>query len=165
MKALLKILLSIPLINRKWKLIYKLLGVEIGKGARISPRMSLWGSYSYLHCGKYSEINPECFLLAREHIYIGENSTLAYRVMILTSANPNTPYNKLANVYPSVQKAVHIMDNVWVGAGAIILPGVTIGSCSVVAAGAVVNRDVEPYTVVAGCPAKVVKTLDNLRNV
>lgn len=162
MKGLLKILLLIPLINRSWKIIYKLLGVDLGENAKISPKISFWGDYSYLHCGKHAEINPECFLLAREHIYIGENSTLAYRAMILTSANPNTPYNKLGIVYPSVQKEVHIKDNVWIGAGAIILPGVTVGSCSVVAAGAVVNKDVEPYTVVAGCPAKVVRILNEL---
>lgn len=76
--------------------------------------------------------------------------------MLLTSANSNTPYNKLGVLYPSTQKPITI-NNVWKGAGAVILPGITIGECSVVAAGVVVNSDVLPYCVVAGCPAKIVK--------
>jgi maltose O-acetyltransferase len=54
---------------------------------------------------------------------------------------------------------VTIADRVWIGGGALILPGVTIGEGAVIAAGAVVNRDVAPYTLVAGQPAKLIKTL------
>lgn len=54
---------------------------------------------------------------------------------------------------------VKIKDDVWIGAGAIILSGVTIGECSVIGAGAVVTKDVEPYTVVAGVPARKIKDI------
>jgi len=56
---------------------------------------------------------------------------------------------------------VTIDDDVWIGAGAVILPGVTVGRHAVVAAGAVVNRDVPPFTLVGGVPAKVIKSLKN----
>ena len=54
---------------------------------------------------------------------------------------------------------VKIKDDVWIGAGVIILSGVTVGECSVIGAGAVVTKDVEPYTVVAGVPAKKIRNL------
>ena len=59
----------------------------------------------------------------------------------------------------NVRMGVKIKDDVWIGAGAIILSGVTIGECSVIGAGAVVTKDVEPYTVVAGVPAKKLKQI------
>lgn len=58
-----------------------------------------------------------------------------------------------------INKSVHIGDDVWIGTGAIILPGVKIGSRSIVAAGAVVNRDVPEDVLVAGVPARIVKRL------
>lgn len=53
-----------------------------------------------------------------------------------------------------------IKDDVWIGAGVIILSGITIGECSVIGAGAVVTQDVEPYTVVAGVPARKIKDIE-----
>ncbi|RZM23097.1 MAG: sugar O-acetyltransferase, partial [Pedobacter sp.] len=58
-----------------------------------------------------------------------------------------------------VPKAIHIKKNAWIGAGTIILPGVTIGENAVVAAGAVVSRDVAPNTIVGGVPAKFIKNI------
>lgn len=76
-------------------------------------------------------------------------------VTILIHSDPSpSPLNQ---IYPAKTLPVHIKKGVWIGAGAIILPGVTIGEYSVVAAGAVVTRDVTPFTVVAGVPAKVIK--------
>jgi len=68
----------------------------------------------------------------------------------------------LQKIYPKKTLPVHIKKGVWIGAGAIILPGVTIEEYSIVAAGAVVTKDVPPYSVVAGVPAKVVKKLKNI---
>lgn len=59
----------------------------------------------------------------------------------------------------SEEKSVLIKEGSWIGANAIILPGVTIGSNAVVAAGSVVTKDVDPFTVVGGCPAKIIKRL------
>ena len=98
-------------------------------------------------------------MLAKDTIEIGENSTLAYGVTILTSANPNSPWNKLADIYPKMTAPVRIGDNVWVGANAIILPGVNVGEMSVIAAGSVVTKDVPSGVLVAGNPATIKKKL------
>lgn len=79
------------------------------------------------------------------------------RVTILIHSDPSP--SPLQKIYPKKTLPVHIKSGVWIGAGAIILPGVTIGECSLIAAGSVVIHDVLPYTVVAGVPAKVVKRL------
>lgn len=70
------------------------------------------------------------------------------------------PYSSLLRkIYPPQTLPVKIEKGTWVGAGAIILPGVIIGECSIIAAGAVVTKDVPPYTMVAGVPAKTIKNL------
>lgn len=107
----------------------------------------------------YAQINAGCFLLAFDAITLGKNSTLAYQVTILTSANPNYPYNELSKIYKPMHAPVKIGDNVWIGARAVILPGVTIGNNVVVAAGSVVTRDVPDNVVVAGVPAILKKRL------
>ena len=92
-------------------------------------------------------------------IKIGKNSTLAYQTTILTSANPNAPYNKLSKIYKPMHAPVLIGDDVWIGARSVILPGITIGNNVVVAAGSVVTKDIPPYAVTVGSPAKVIKML------
>jgi len=76
----------------------------------------------------------------------------------ITSENHPTDIKTRKTMVPS---SVLIKRNVWIGASATILPGVTVGENSVVAAGALVNKDVPPTTVVAGIPAKVITHLDN----
>jgi acetyltransferase-like isoleucine patch superfamily enzyme len=79
------------------------------------------------------------------------------RVTIILHSNPFP--SPLQKIYPEKILPVHIKKGAWIGAGAIILPGVTIGECCIVAAGAVVTKSVPPYTMVAGVPAKVIKGL------
>lgn len=117
------------------------------------------GSYSNLFLHDNAEINDGCFLLAKDKIEIGRNSTLAYGVSILTSANPHGPHNRLSQLYPAMTAPVIIGDDVWIGANATILPGVTVGNYSVIAAGAVVNRDVPSGVLVGGVPARIIKRL------
>lgn len=157
--GLYKAFLSIPILNRYSYTWYRKLGVK-GTGYRISSKMNIEGSYSYLELSNQSEINAEVFILAKDKVVLGDNSTLAYQATILTSANPNGPHNKLAKIYPKMTRPVIIGHDSWIGARATILPGVTIGNYCVVAAGSVVNKDVPDYTVVAGVPAKPIKKLD-----
>lgn len=110
-------------------------------------------------CSDNVAINAETMFIAHRDITIGKNSTLAYRVLITTSANPNAPYNRLISVYPPVHEEVHIGNDCWIGAGVIILPGVTIGNGSVVAAGSVVTSDIPDNVMVAGVPAVIKKHL------
>ncbi len=153
-----RVLLKTPGLEKLRVSLYKKLGVTIEGKSKLS-QFTIYGKESYLHLHNNCEINYGCFILAKDKITIGENSTLAYNVSILTSANPNGPHNLLSKIYPAKTAPVTIKDNVWVGANSVILPGVTIGSCCVIAAGAVVNRDVPDNTMVGGVPAKFIKKI------
>lgn len=94
-----------------------------------------------------------------KNVFIGDRAFIAPRVTLVTSSGPNLsriePYVKVVN-----GGKIRIESDAWIGAGAIILPNVTIGEGAVVGAGAVVIKDVPPYTVVAGVPAKEIKKLE-----
>lgn len=150
---------KLPFIKRKSHFIYQKLGVRLATTARMSSDCEIVGNYENIILNENAEINSGVFLLAKNTIELGENSTLAYRVMILTSANPNYPMNELSRIYPPLTAPVKIGKNVWVGAGSIILPGVTIGDYCVIAAGSIVTHDVPSNVLVAGCPAKIKKYL------
>lgn len=155
-----RLFLIIPGLSRYKKLWYSRLGVIFAENARIYGDLKVIGEYSNITLKKNAEITNNCFLLAKDKITIGENSTLAYQTTILTSANPNGPHNKLMKLYPKMNAPVTIGDNSWIGARALILPGVHIGNFCVVAAGSVVTKDVPDYSVVGGVPAKVIKMLE-----
>jgi len=78
------------------------------------------------------------------------------RVSLITSGHPVDPHQRRRQI---VAAPITIRRNVWLGAGAIVLQGVTVGEDSVVAAGAVVTRDVPPATLVAGVPARVLRPI------
>ena len=99
------------------------------------------------------------FIVAKARVVIGENSTLAYQASLYTSAYPNGPWNKLSEIYPKVREEIIIGKNVWIGAGAIILPGVHIGDYTVIAAGSVVTQDIPSGVMAAGIPAVVKKKI------
>jgi len=101
-------------------------------------------------------INHACSFLDLGGIVIKDDVMIGPRVNITSENHPVEPQNRKTM---SPAKVV-LEKNVWVGAGATILPGVTVGQNSVVAAGAVVNKDVPPNTVVAGIPAKIIKQLN-----
>jgi maltose O-acetyltransferase len=94
-----------------------------------------------------------------KNVFIGDRASIAPRVTLVTSSGPNLskiePYVKVVN-----GGKIRIENDAWIGAGVIILPNVTIGEGAVVGAGAVVIKDVPPYTVVAGVPAKAIKKLE-----
>lgn len=111
-----------------------------------------------LTVGHNVSIHPMCYIDATGEVEIGDDVSIAHDVMILSTSHrfdsPDIPikYSGMDN-----QKTV-ISNNVWIGAKAVILCGNTIGSGSVIAAGAVVTHDVPPNTVVAGVPAVPIKT-------
>ena len=99
--------------------------------------------------GNDSRIHWGCLLDGRRKITIGEHTPIAFYVKIFTLQHDlNDP------MYKSAGAPVKIGDRVSLNTDAIVLPGVTIGDGAVVAAGAVVTKDVEPYTIVAGVPAR-----------
>lgn len=151
--------LHVPIVKRYSNMFYRLLGATIEKGAHVPSDLKYIGDYKNLILRKNAEINSGVFIIGKEKIVIGENSTLAYQVSLFTSAMPRGPENKLYKIYGCVREPIEIGRDCWIGARAVILPGVTIGDKSVVAAGAVVTKDVPSSVVVAGCPARVKKYL------
>ncbi|MBT2538271.1 acyltransferase [Arthrobacter sp. ISL-69] len=93
---------------------------------------------------------------------IGANCLLGPNVTVLSEnhefSNTTVPIKSQGNI----RNAVRIGDDCWVGAGAKILAGVTIGHGSIIAAGAVVTKSFEPYSVVGGVPAKIIRLRENL---
>ena len=88
---------------------------------------------------------------------IGDRVAIAARVLVILSSHPNN--SVLRGEVEEVHGSVAIADDAWIGAGAIILPNVTVGEQAVVGAGSIVTRDVAPRTVVAGNPAQLIRVL------
>jgi acetyltransferase-like isoleucine patch superfamily enzyme len=105
--------------------------------------------------GKNVFINFDCVFLDLGGITIEDNVLIAPKVSLLSEGHPVDP-NYRQSLVPG---QIHIKKNAWIGAGATILPGVTIGENAVVAAGAVVSKDVPANTVVGGIPAKHIKNI------
>lgn len=102
-------------------------------------------------------VNQGCTFMDRGGIRIGDRVMIAPKVSLITGGHPLP----LAERREYISNApIVIEDDVWIGASALIMEGVTVGHGSVVAAGAVVTRDVPARTLVAGVPARVVRTID-----
>lgn len=107
--------------------------------------------------GKNVFINSGCHFQDQGGIVIGDNTLIGHNVVLATINHDLNPLNNRKNHYAPI----NIASNVWIGSNATVLSGVTIGEWAVIAAGAVVTKDVPPYTVVGGVPAKVIKTVEN----
>ncbi len=105
--------------------------------------------------GKNVFINFDCVFLDLGGITIEDNVLIAPKVSLLTEGHPINPDDR-GSLVPG---PIHIKKNAWISAGATILPGVTIGENSVVAAGAVVSKDVPANTVFGGVPARHIKNI------
>lgn len=107
--------------------------------------------------GKDVFVNSGCHFQDQGGITIGNGSLIGHNVVLATINHDLNPRNNRKNHYAPI----NIGNHVWIGSNATILPGVKIGDWAVVAAGAVVTKDVPAYTVVGGVPAKVLKTIEN----
>jgi acetyltransferase-like isoleucine patch superfamily enzyme len=105
-----------------------------------------------LHLGDFSVINANCRLDTRGTITIGNRVSISDSVMILTADHEVDD-----KYFVGRTREVIIEDYAWIGTRALILPGVTIGKGAVIGAGSVVTKNVAPYAVVAGVPAKVIR--------
>jgi maltose O-acetyltransferase len=115
------------------------------------------GPGATLEIGPRGFVNYGTTISASQHVRIGERSLIGTFVVIMDNDFHRLEPERRLERPPS--KPVTIGDNVWIGARAIVLPGVTIGDHSAVAAGSVVAHDVPPRTLVAGVPARVVREL------
>ncbi|HXU83131.1 MAG TPA: DapH/DapD/GlmU-related protein [Polyangia bacterium] len=129
--------------NRTRKIFFRMTGVHIGEGTNVTPGLIVNDGYSGL-CS------------------IGNRVSIATNVTLVADSNPN---NSRLGAEPYVkdhlvkQGPVVIEDDVWLGTNVVVLPGVRVGRGAVVGAGAVVTRDVSPFTVVAGVPARPIRAL------
>lgn len=114
-------------------------------------------------CGK-DVYFPEDLIIAQNFVHnrgeleIGNNVSIGPRCTLLLVAHPN--FSAIRPLPKDKPSKIVIGDNAWLGAGVIVMPGVTIGKNAIVGAGAVVTKNVPEGTIVAGVPAKVIKTLD-----
>ena len=130
------------------KTILKLCRMKIGKNSFINLK-SYFMAPSRLKIGDYTHINRGCTLDARGFITIGNNVSISHGVSIFTGS-----HDKDSHTFREIDHPIIIEDYVWIGANATILQNITIGKGAIVCAGSVVNRDVEPYTIVGGVPAQ-----------
>ncbi len=135
---------SFPLNSvRKWGL--RACGFKVGKNVYIGPGLVLTMFNSKTDC----------------YLEIGDRVAIAPRVTLVLSSDAN--WSKLNDIIPPVQGKIYLKNDCWLGAGAIILPNITIGEMSIVGAGAIVTKDVDPYTIVGGNPAKEIKKINKPR--
>jgi maltose O-acetyltransferase len=111
-----------------------------------------------IHLGDHVYLNVQCTILDCNEVHIGHHVMIGPNVQIYTAAHDLRAAARIQGW--EVAKSIVIEDNVWIGGGAILLPGVRIGRNAVVGAGAVVTRSVPANTVVAGNPARVLRAIE-----
>lgn len=135
--------------------------ITIGDHTRIWSHLGITqlsaGPRAIIQIGSNTFINTGAIITSRRHIMIGDNCHIANEVIIM-----DDDFHQVhSRAEKSEKEAIIVEDNVWIATRAMILKGVRIGEGAVVAAGAVVTKNVPPRTVVAGVPAKVIRHLDD----
>ena len=155
--ALTKQLNSLTLAEKteKQKIIMELFG-SVGSNPFVGDNFHCdFGQH--IHVGDNFHADYNCTMLDLAEIRIGNNCLIGPDVGIYTAGHRLEPEGRTLDVYGM---PITIGNDVWIGGNSTILPGVTIGDGAVVAAGAVVTKDVEPNTIVGGVPAKVIKKIE-----
>ena len=147
--------------NRLRALILRLAGFDLGRGTVV------WGMPTFvggpgltrrLKTGLQVKIGVHCYFDLGAQVSIGDQTTLGPEVMVITSNHQiGSAENRAGAIDP---RPVWVGRGCWLGARCILLPGITVGDGCIIGAGAVVTRDVPPNTIVAGIPAKPIRTLN-----
>lgn len=144
-------------LDKREKLLKEMFA-QIGKDCYIEPPFySNWGG-AHCHFGDCVYCNFGVTMVDDTHIYVGDNTLIAPHVIIATAAHPILP--ELREKAYQYNAPVHIGKNCWIGAGAIIVPGVTIGDNTVIGAGSVITKDMPANVVAAGNPCKVIREIN-----
>ncbi len=130
---------------------------EIGEGCYIEPPLHANWAGKFVHFGKSVYANFNLTLVDDTHIYVGDYTKFGPNVVISTAGHPIDPALR-NNVY-QYNFPVHIGRNVWLGAGVVVLPGITIGDNTVVGAGSVVTKDLPANVVAVGNPCRVLREI------
>ncbi len=131
---------------------------EIGEGCYIEPPLHAnWGGH-HVHFGRNVYANFNLTLVDDTHIYVGDCTMFAPNVVIATAGHPILP--ELRQEGYQYNMPVHIGKNCWLGAGVLVMPGVTIGDNTVVGAGSVVTHDLPANVVAVGNPCRVMREIN-----
>lgn len=146
-----------PSQQKEKQTLLKQLFAEIGESCYIeAPFHANWGG-KHVHLGSHVYVNYNLTLVDDTHIYIGDHVMIAPNVVIATGTHPIHP--ELRRKEAQFNLPVHIQDNVWLGAGCLVMPGVTIGENSVIGAGSVVTKDIPENVVAVGNPCRVLRDI------
>lgn len=142
--------------KRRVELLNKLLA-NMGENCYIEPPLHAnWGCHTHLGNNVYANFNLT--LVDDTDIYIGDSVMLGPNVVLATAGHPVDP--ELRRLVYQFNQPIHIGNNVWLGAGVIVLPGVTIGDNSVVGAGSVVTKDIPANVVAVGNPCRILREIN-----
>ena len=128
---------------------------EIGEGCYIEPPLHANFGGKFVHFGKWIYANYNLTLVDDTHIYVGDDTMFGPNVTIATAGHPICP--ELRGRGLQFNMPVRIGRNCWLGAGAIVMPGVTIGDNVVIGAGSVVTKDIPSNVVAVGNPCRVLR--------
>ncbi len=131
---------------------------EIGDDCYIEPPLrSNWGGH-HVHFGNSVYANFNLTLVDDTHIYVGDYTMIGPNVTIATAGHPILP--ELREKAYQFNQPVHIGRNCWLGAGVVVLPGITIGDNSVIGAGSIVTKDIPANVVAVGNPCRVLREIN-----
>ena len=146
-----------PLEQEKRRKLLSEMFAQIGEGCYIEPPFHAnWGG-KHVHFGKDVYANFNLTLVDDTHIYVGDCTMFAPNVTVATAGHPILP--SLREKACQFNMPVHIGKNCWIGAGALIMPGVSIGDNTVIGAGSVVTGDIPPNVVAVGNPCRVMREI------
>lgn len=148
-----------PLEQEKRQELMKKMFAEVGKNCYIEPPFHAnWGG-AHVHLGDFVYTNFNFTAVDDSHIYIGSYTMIGPNVTVATAGHPILPELR-AKAY-QYNMPVHIGKNCWIGAGALIMPGVTIGDNSVIGAGSVVTKDIPANVIAYGNPCRVAREISD----
>lgn len=146
-----------PSESQKREQILKKLLAEIGESCYIEPPLHAnWGKYTHFGSNVYANFNLT--LVDDTDIFVGDNVMIGPNVVIATAGHPVDPALRLQAAQFNI--SVYIGNNVWIGAGAIVLPGVHIGDNSVIGAGSIVTKDIPANVVAVGNPCRILREIN-----
>ena len=147
-----------PTESEKRQELLKEMFAEIGEDCYIEPPFHAnWGG-KHVHFGKCVYANFNFTAVDDTHIYVGDYTMFGPNVILATAGHPILP--KLRQEAYQYNMPVHIGKNCWLGAGVIVLPGVTIGDNTVIGAGSVVTKDIPSNVVAVGNPCRVLREIN-----
>ncbi len=130
---------------------------EIGEECYIEPPLHSNWAGKHVHFGSYVYANFNLTLVDDTDIFVGDKVMFGPNVTVATAGHPIQP--KLRDLQMQFNIPVHIGNNVWIGGNSVICPGVTIGDNCVIGAGSVVTKDIPAWSLAAGNPARVIRTI------